>query len=60
MATYKIEPISGDKYRLELINGVGPFNGIRTIRFEEIPSMVHTLEYLGYTAEKIEWHCVEK
>lgn len=58
MATYKIEPISGDNYRLEL-SDLDVIGG-KTIHMREIPDYVRTLTAMGYIAEKIEWHCVEK
>lgn len=58
MATYKIEPISGDDYRLELTDR--DVTGSKVIRLTDIPGLVRTLGDMGYRAEKIEWHCCEK
>lgn len=58
MATYKIEPISGDDYKLEVNDG--DFTGIRKIHLRDIPNLVCSLTNMGYRAEKIEWHCIDK
>lgn len=58
MATYKIEPISGDNYRLELTDR--DVTDSKVIHLLDIPGFVRTLSSMGYMAEKIEWHCCEK
>lgn len=58
MATYKIEPISGDDYRLEVNNSDSTLT--TKIRLRDIPRVVQGLGIMGYMAEKIEWHCCEK
>lgn len=60
MATYKIEPISGDDYRLEVNDDLEEFTGTRKIHLKDIPGLVHTLTAFGFRAEKIEWHCIDK
>ena len=58
MATYKIEPISGDDYKLELTDR--DVTGSKVIHLSDIPGFVRTLSDMGYRAEKIEWHCIDK
>ena len=57
MATYKIEPISGDDYKLELSDL--DVTGSKNIHLKEIPGYIRALSALGFKAEKIEWHCCE-
>lgn len=58
MATYKIEPISGDNYKLEVNDSDSTLT--KKIRLSDIPGLVRTLGNMGYRADKIEWHCCEK
>lgn len=59
MGTYKIEPISGDDYRLEIDDVLEVLSGTRKIHLKDIPGLVLVLTALGFKAEKIEWHCCE-
>lgn len=58
MATYKIEPVSGDDYRLEINDSDSTLT--KKIRLSDIPGIVRGLGDMGCRAEKIEWHCCEK
>lgn len=51
MATYKIEPVPGGNYKLEINDGNTSIT--KKIRVGDIPG-------IGYMAEKIEWHLIER
>lgn len=55
MITYKIEPISGGNYKLEVNDSDSTLT--KKIRLCDIPSVVQSLGQMGCIAEKIEWHC---
>ena len=58
MITYKIEPISGENYKLEVNDSDSTLT--TRICLKDIPGVVQALVSMGGIAEKIEWHCVEK
>ena len=58
MITYKIEPISGENYKLKINDSDCTLT--KRICLRDIPGVVQALGSMGGIAEKIEWHCCEK
>lgn len=58
MATYKIEPVPGGNYKLEINDGNTSIT--KKIRVGDIPGIVQSLGSIGYMAEKIECHLIER